>query len=186
MTFRVAAVLADSRANGPGTRYTLWLQGCERRCDGCANAEFQSRLGGKLRAVAAVAEEILAAPRIDGVTISGGEPFDQADAVFELIRRVRRRNDRLTFFVFSGYTFAELDSRYAIGRRPDQPDALLCGPFRRENAPDYERFLPSANQELISLTDRLNADDFRDLPLHEEIIRADGTVLRSGILRQAR
>ena len=99
MTFRVAAVLADSRVNGPGTRYTLWLQGCERRCDGCANAEFQPRLGGKLRAVAAVAEEILAAPRIDGVTISGGEPFDQADAVFKLIRRIRRRNDQLTFCV---------------------------------------------------------------------------------------
>lgn len=186
MTFRVAAVLADSRANGPGTRYTLWLQGCERRCYGCANSEFQPRHGGKLRSVAVVAGEILAARGIDGVTISGGEPFDQADPVFELIRRVRRRNDRLTFFVFSGYTFTELDTRYAIGRRPDRPDALLCGPFRREAAPDYERFLPSANQELVPLTGRLSAADFRNLPLYEEIIRPDGTVLRSGILRQTR
>ena len=184
MKLRLGATLSKSRANGPGARFTVWFQGCSRGCPGCANPDFQSFAGGGGRSVDALLNEILTVPKLDGVTLSGGEPFDQPDALFALVGAIRART-RLSVFVFSGYEYSELDRRFRIGSRPDRPDAILCGPFREELAPDYDRFLPSANQELRILTDRFRASEFSGLPVWEETIRPDGSVFRSGILRRS-
>lgn len=180
---QLAATVADSRANGPGMRFVVWFQGCSKRCGGCSNPAFQPFHGGTSRIVKELADEILALKgRIDGVTFSGGEPFDQPDALFELIRRIRAESE-LTIFIFSGYSFDELEQRYQLTNHPDRPDAILSGVYRKELPPNYEAFQPSLNQELRFLTKRLSGDDFRDLPLFETMILPDGRVLRSGVFR---
>lgn len=180
---RVAATAADSRANGPSERFVVWFQGCGKRCDGCSNLAFQPFRGGTNRVIAELAAEILALKdEIDGVTFSGGEPFDQPDALFELIRRIRAGSE-LTVFIFSGYSFDELERDYQLRNHPDRPDAILCGAYRKDVPPNYEMFQPSANQELHFLTKRLMPDDFRKLPLFETLLLPDGRVIRSGILR---
>lgn len=183
MMLRIGATLGKSCANGPGNRFVVWFQGCSQDCRGCANPEFQPFSGGSARSVDSLLTAILAVPNLDGVTISGGEPFDQADGFFALIRAIRAKS-RLAVFVFSGYRYAELDRRFQLGSRLDRPDAILCGPFRQELAPDYDHFLPSANQELKLLTDRFQPGDFDGLPIHETVIQPDGTVFESGILRK--
>lgn len=185
MKLRIGATLAKSCVNGPGTRFAVWFQGCSRACRGCANPELQPFEGGTVRSVGSLLAEILAVPNLDGVTFSGGEPFDQPEALFALIRAIRMKS-RLSVFVFSGYTYAELERRFRIGTRSDRPDAILCGPFREDFSPDYDHFLPSANQELRFLTDRFRTRDFDGLPVYEAVIQPDGSVFHSGILRRGR
>lgn len=182
-TLRVAATLAASCANGPGLRFVLWLQGCTARCPGCANAEFRDVTGGTVRSVASLFEEIIAGQDIlSGVTISGGEPFEQEDSLLALTRRIRAETS-LNLFIFSGWDASRLQDRYSALELAEFADAILCGPFRPERPPDYARFLPSDNQTFLFPTNRLTGTDFRDLIIAEQIIGPDGTIFRSGIER---
>ena len=87
MKFRIAGIADDSIVDGPGLRLTVFVQGCPHRCPGCHNPQSHDFSGG----TPADTEEILARIRdnflLDGVTLSGGEPFAQAEACAELGRR---------------------------------------------------------------------------------------------------
>ena len=76
---RVAAVVPDTSAEGPGRRWALWVQGCSIRCAGCCNPEmFDERRGRQVERGALVAEITDARRRgVEGVTFLGGEPFDE-------------------------------------------------------------------------------------------------------------
>jgi anaerobic ribonucleoside-triphosphate reductase activating protein len=103
----VAAFEPRSLANGPGLRAVLWVQGCGKRCPGCFNPEFQQRAGGREVAVEEVLQWIADAQGIEGVTFSGGEPFDQAEALAAVARGAQARG--LGVVVFTGYERGELE-----------------------------------------------------------------------------
>ncbi len=129
---------------------------------------------------AAELADALLADLPDGITISGGEPFAQPTGLAELLRTLRERNAP-PVLVFSGYGEADLRSDPLKAACLTDIDALICGPFRADEPPAYERFCSSANQTLILLTDRMCAEDFAALPLREIIIEDDGSALFSGI-----
>lgn len=176
---RVHRVLHGSRANGPGRRSVVWLQGCPLHCPGCFNPETHDPAGGSFMKAAELADALLA-DLPDGITISGGEPFAQPTGLAELLRTLRERNAP-PVLVFSGYGEADLRSDPLKAACLTDIDALICGPFRADEPPAYERFCSSANQTLILLTDRMCAEDFAALPLREIIIEDDGSALFSGI-----
>lgn len=93
---------------GPGVRYGLWVQGCPRRCPGCMTPQSQPREGGWWAETSQVAEDILRSGRT-GLTISGGEPFLQAEALCELIGKIRRQRD-IGVILYTGNTLAELQA----------------------------------------------------------------------------
>lgn len=158
---RVAQLIADTEAEGPGHRFALWVQGCSLRCPGCCNPEMFAAAGGQLLDSDDLARRALATPGLEGVSVLGGEPFEQAAAVADLCARVR--GGGLGVMVYSGYTLAELRAR-----RDAATDALLAatdlladGRYLREQPEPKRRWLGSANQQLHFFTARYSPDDPR-------------------------
>src|SRR5262245_58092303 len=110
------ATMARSRANGPGWRFAIWFQGCSLGCPGCFNPTTHAAEPGQRVPVEDLIERILAEGHaIEGVTVSGGEPFEQPAALLSLVRGLRRRAPGLSILVFSGYTRTEIERR-PLGR----------------------------------------------------------------------
>ncbi|NZA25434.1 radical SAM protein [Luteimonas sp. SJ-92] len=186
-TLSLSRVHFPVTALGPGRRVGIWFQGCSIRCPGCVSADTWGP-GRRRIAVDALVEDIgpwLA--EADGVTISGGEPFEQADALERLLRRLRARTD-VDILVYSGYGHAHLQP--LLARMPGLIDALISGPYLRDEA----QSLPlrgSDNQRLHRLTPlgerRFAAFDTPQsggTPALDLMFDASGTVWMAGIPRR--
>lgn len=157
---RVAQIVPDTEAEGPGRRFAVWVQGCSLRCPGCCNPEmFAADRGGELVTPEALAARALATPGVEGVSVLGGEPFEQAAGVAELCRLVRESGRSV--MVYSGYTLAELRGRPDAAALLAQVDLLVDGRYERERPERRRRWLGSENQQLHFLTERYRADDPR-------------------------
>ncbi len=183
MYIRIHEILTGSSANGPGVRNVVWFQGCTLNCPGCFNLLTHDPKGGRSISVDDLCQ-ILLSPDVtcDGITVSGGEPFQQPDGLLALLRALRSRNAS-PVLVFSGYTYAQLLDDPARNACLPLIDALICGPYDRNAPPACERFCSSANQELYLLSDRLKIEDFNGLPLSEIIIDGYGNAIVSGLRR---
>ncbi|MBC8073048.1 MAG: 4Fe-4S cluster-binding domain-containing protein, partial [Deltaproteobacteria bacterium] len=83
-TIEIAYAVSCTAAEGPHLRFALWLQGCSLRCPGCCNPELFERGRGHARDTSALGGDVIAAARelgIEGITVLGGEPLEQADAL---------------------------------------------------------------------------------------------------------
>ena len=181
MDLFIHRILHGSRANGPGLRNVVWFQGCTLRCPACFNPETHNPAAGHRSSPEAVCRELLSAAHpCDGITISGGEPFQQPAALKKLVTLLAEKNSP-PVLVFSGYTETFLRSDPVLSPILNHIDALICGPYREDLPPAYERFCSSGNQELILLSERYSYQDFRDLPLSEIFISPQGTAEFSGI-----
>lgn len=136
---------------GPGNRYGLWVQGCNRRCPGCVAQNSQDPKGGRSVKVSALAWDILSSDA-EGLTVSGGEPFLQAEALSELITLVKAKKN-LGVIVYTGYCLEELEEVPYAKELLSQIDLLIDGPYQRE-LDDGKSLRGSSNQRVIPLTDR--------------------------------
>ena len=107
---RMCGIEPESIVDGPGFRYVTFVQGCPHHCKGCHNPESHDPAGGYDITVSEVFEQIMENPNLTGVTFSGGEPFEQVDAMLELARLVKGAG--LTLMSYSGYTLEELKARH--------------------------------------------------------------------------
>ena len=73
MQLRIAQVVPDTEAEGPGRRFALWVQGCTIRCPGCCNPEMFAADKGRAIDSAELAQQALTTPGLEGVSILGGE-----------------------------------------------------------------------------------------------------------------
>jgi len=103
---QIAAIEPCSTANGPYRRSVLWVQGCPKRCIGCWNPNFLSFNGGEKKSVEETLKLLTQNPAIEGVTLSGGEPFSQPIALTELSKRLRQKG--LGIMAYSGLTLDEI------------------------------------------------------------------------------
>lgn len=176
---QMAAYLPRTRANGPGLRSVLWVQGCPFRCAGCFNPDFLPFDGGRDVTPAEVAAWMLAEADTEGVSFSGGEPFAQAAALAEVAERVRAAGKGV--LVFTGYQAGELRaSRNAgIRRLLAAADLLVAGRFRSD-LPGAHPLLASTNQELVFLTERYRGFDFGARRRAEFRIGTSGAVTVTG------
>lgn len=116
-----------------------------------------------------------------GITISGGEPFQQSEALFSLLAELHEK-DAPPVLIFSGYTFEEIMESLIRKSCAELADALICGPYMRHSGSDHRHYLASRNQKLILMSDRIKESDFMDIPLQEYIIDAEGNLIISGII----
>lgn len=142
-----------TKALGPGLRFVIWTQGCPFTCEGCLTPESRSFDKGKLFAVDDLAERILDRPQIEGITISGGEPFVQAELLADLLDIVLTVRPELTVIIFSGYCLDELKWPQAL-RLLSHIDLLIDGPYRQD-LNDSKGLRGSNNQQFHFLTPRL-------------------------------
>ncbi|AVQ86314.1 MULTISPECIES: anaerobic ribonucleoside-triphosphate reductase-activating protein [Plesiomonas] len=136
--------------NGPGTRCTLFVSGCEHQCRGCYNqSTWRTDSGHPF--TQAMEDQIIADlndPRIRrrGLSLSGGDPLHPANvsAILALVKRVKAECPGKDIWLWTGYTLAELT--------PEQQavipyiDALVDGKFVQEQADPGLVWRGSANQ----------------------------------------
>ena len=107
LSIRLADTLSSSEIYGPGKRFVIWVQGCSLGCSGCWNKDFWSDEGGVFVDVEKLLSEILVTEDIEGITILGGEPLEQPEAIKKLIKNVKK-ND-LTVMLYTGFEESELN-----------------------------------------------------------------------------
>ena len=142
-----------SRALGPGLRYVIWVQGCPFHCPHCETPEGRSYEPNIIVRVEELVEDIIARPEIEGITISGGEPLEQAEALTELLLKVHQARPELTVISYTGYKYEDLGSDSAKAYLAEL-DLLIDGPYIHE-LNDNKGIRGSSNQRLIFLSDRL-------------------------------
>lgn len=151
---RVSRVHFPVTVLGPGIRLGIWLQGCSRHCSGCVSKDTWSPEGGTWIEV----EELIVQCRqmvpgkIDGITLTGGEPFEQPDALSELLDRIDgwRREESLDILCYSGMPVRHLITKHkAI---VDRLDALIPEEFR-DDLPTEAAWRGSSNQPLLLLSE---------------------------------
>lgn len=154
---RIAGVNKESIVDGEGIRYVVYVQGCGHKCKGCHNPKTWSKEGGRL-----VSEEELwgsieeRGGLLKGLTISGGEPFDQAYEVSSFIKeKVRVERPEWDIWVYTGYRFEELieKAREEIGVRRliMEADVLVDGRYEESVRDMSLRFRGSRNQRIIDV-----------------------------------
>jgi len=161
---RVAQRVSSTFAEGPGLRYAIWVQGCTLRCAGCCNPEMFPREGGESIAIDDLVDTILAEP-VEGISLLGGEPFEQADACARLAERVR--TEGRSVMVFTGYRIEEIAGSPLLAHC----DLLVDGRYERSLPESRRRWIGSSNQRMHFLTDRYSPNDPRFLEGNEVVIR---------------
>ena len=176
---KVHDFIPRSASNGPGLRAVLWTQGCTLGCDGCFNPETHPPNGGFEVSVDEMVSRILPlAKTLEGMTISGGEPLQQARSVTALICRVRRRTD-LSIIVFTGYAWHEIRRNRMIDGLLKHVDVMVCGRFD-QSVPVHDHLSSSANQTVHLLSTRYALSDLDAVPDSEVIIGPAGVITISG------
>lgn len=153
MKIRIYDIRDGITSLGPGLRFGLWVQGCQRHCPGCMSPESQPLDQGRLMDMGDLAARIIASGRNE-ITISGGEPFLQAAALSELIRKVRQKRD-MGVILYTGFALEELlcCEKKEVHSLLEQCDLLVDGEYV-EALNDGKNLRGSSNQRAIPLTGR--------------------------------
>lgn len=151
MKIRIAGIAEDSIVDGPGLRMTVFVQGCPHHCQGCHNPETHDPDGGKVIDTDEIIAKLDTNPLLDGITLSGGEPFQQPEACIALAKAAHDLG--LNVWCYTGYT-AEAIMR---GRDPSKLallkhiDVLVDGPYIESQRTLELPWRGSKNQRVIRL-----------------------------------
>ncbi|GHU82061.1 anaerobic ribonucleoside-triphosphate reductase activating protein [Clostridia bacterium] len=150
---RLAGVIKESIVDGPGIRLTVFTQGCPHKCEGCHNPQTHDSAGGYDSSVENIVNEVKKNPLLHGVTLSGGEPFMQAESLAKLAKELHLLG--LNIITYSGYTFEEILS--VAQKHPswsellNETDILIDGKFELEQKSLLLHFRGSKNQRVIDV-----------------------------------
>ena len=146
MILRVSEKLVHCQVLGPGIRSVIWVSGCERHCPGCIASQYHSQTSGYEEEIEDVVKWFLVNGD-DHLTISGGEPFLQADALYDMVQQIKKVKD-IGVIVYTGYKIEELNHPLL-----DVIDLVIDGEYIEE-LNDDRPYIGSSNQRLIRLTNR--------------------------------
>lgn len=148
---RIAGTHSDSIVDGPGLRFTVFAQGCFHDCPGCHNPKSHDPVGGDEVMVQELVARLLSNPLIDGLTLSGGEPFLQAEECAQLARAAHEKG--LNVWTYTGYIYENLReaNHPAWTALLEETDVLVDGPFLLEEKSYDTLFRGSRNQRLIDV-----------------------------------
>ena len=140
---RVAGILPCSFVNGDGARYVVFVQGCRHGCRGCQNPETWDFDGGTEMSVSEIAADYQSRRLLDGITLSGGDPFYQQEACLELLELLPDVN----VWIYTGYEYEEICDTPLAKRA----DVLVVGQFVEELRCEGTMY-GSSNQRIIRRT----------------------------------
>ena len=147
---RIAGVNTCSLVNGDGVRYVIFVQGCKHHCKGCQNQWSWDMDGGEDILVEMIAEDVRKHRMIDGITLSGGDPFYQQDECVELLKLLPEYN----VWIYTGFDYDQIvDTELA-----KMADVIVDGPFIEELRCEGKMY-GSSNQRIIRLDKRRKCDD---------------------------
>lgn len=149
---RVAGFLDHSTVNGEGFRSVLFLSGCHHNCPDCHNEEMQDFTYGESVTLSDIIGKISKnIAIIDGVTLSGGEPFEQCEGLLPLLEELRKMH--LSIWVYTGYLYEDLCKDPLKSKLLPLIDVLVDGPYMTAYKDDHLRYRGSSNQRFLKLSD---------------------------------
>ena len=173
MTIRLAAPLqSDSVVDGFGVRTVIWTQGCSHNCPFCQNPGTHDFAGGAEFTLEEIYEELDNLENQDGITLSGGDPLFQIEAVTEISKYAKKIG--LNIWCYTGFTYEEI---LKMGKNNNKYieflnniDVLVDGKFEND-LKDYNLlFRGSKNQRLIDMPKTLKAKRIILIPESDGII----------------
>ena len=148
---RIAGVVRESIVDGPGIRFVVFAQGCPHNCAGCHNPDTHDFNGGQWVDIDVIIAEMKKNPLLDGITLSGGEPFEQAEAFGELAEK--SGNLGYGVMTYTGYTYETLlgNKVESWGNLLKRTDILVDGKFQIDQKSLLLKFKGSKNQRIIDV-----------------------------------
>jgi anaerobic ribonucleoside-triphosphate reductase activating protein len=179
----IASFLTKTRALGPGLRGAVWFQGCPFRCPGCISPDWIEDRQAYMYDPIEFAEFITSERAINGLTISGGEPFYQPLGLNKFLNRILSLRPELTIIVFSGYlleNLRHLPEQNRISETLSYIDILIDGLFIQKKN-NNRGLRGSTNQRIHRLSGRLVDINFEDMQRINEMYFRDGYIQVSGV-----
>ncbi len=150
---RLFGLVTDSIVDGPGFRVSIFTQGCPHHCEGCHNPGSHDPEAGKEWTLDEVEKKFTGNPLLDGITLTGGEPFQQPAACAELARRAHQKG--LNVWSYSGYTYEKLrelaQRDEGVNALLSEIDVLVDGPFLLKERSLELLYCGSKNQRIIDM-----------------------------------
>ncbi|MCR8658750.1 anaerobic ribonucleoside-triphosphate reductase activating protein [Paenibacillus endoradicis] len=174
MKLRVAAPLTiDSIVDGPGLRMVIWAQGCKHYCRGCHNPQTHDERGGYEIDSDCIIEQIQSTKLQSGITLSGGEPFLQAEALVPIAQAAKQLGQDV--WAYTGFTWGQLHALSNPQRQYQLEllnwiDILVDGRFIEHKKSAILRYKGSSNQRIIDVQASL---ELGYVVLHENYNRHD-------------
>jgi anaerobic ribonucleoside-triphosphate reductase activating protein len=158
---RIAGVIDESIVDGPGIRFVVFTQGCRHNCPGCHNPHTHSFEGGSLVDVDDILKQMKTNPLLDGITLSGGEPFEQAKALGVLAEKAKALGYNV--MTYTGYTFDYITQNKnkidGWDKLISETDILVDGRFELAKKNLLLKFRGSENQRIINVRQSLKAGE---------------------------
>ena len=151
MKISLSGISGDSIVDGPGLRLTIFTQGCPHHCPGCHNPQTHDPNGGSWADTADILAAAAENPLLDGITLSGGDPFLQPVPCLALAEGAHKIG--LNVWTYTGYTWEALLQENNAEKLAllKETDVLVDGPFLLEERSLELRFCGSRNQRLIDV-----------------------------------
>ena len=154
---KIIKIFKETISDGPGFRYSIYFSGCTHYCKGCHNPETWKGDTGDIldeKYMAKIISDINNNPLLDGVTLSGGDPFFNPSELLEFLRRLKDETN-IDIWAYTGYTLEQLMEDAVKRECLNYIDTLVDGKF------DGDRFNPelfyrgSSNQRIIDVKSSL-------------------------------
>ncbi len=149
VTLRINNIMHSSSVDGTGFRDVVFVNYCPHRCDGCHNKQTWDKKNGTDVSLIDVYNDLTESD-ITNVTFSGGEPFEQCEAL-SLLAVALKENKQKTIWVYSGYTFEEILKDDTKRKLLTKCDVLVDGKFDKDKTELNLRFKGSTNQRIIDI-----------------------------------
>lgn len=151
-TVALYALAYPVTALGPGSRAVLWVSGCGRGCPGCISPEMQDPAAGRPIIAERLATRLLKLDEhLHGITISGGEPFDQAAALSAMLKTVQSERPHWSVIIYTGYEIEEIRRDACRVALLEHADLVIDGAYMRD-VPAMHGLAGSGNQRFHYLT----------------------------------
>lgn len=150
---RLAGITPESVVDGTGIRFVIWAQGCRHRCGDCHSPSTWDLDGGQLHDTDDILKDIKSNKLLKGVTLSGGDPLEQAEKFAYIAKKVREWG--MDVWCYTGYTFEfileHMDTKEGWKELMENVDVLVDGRFEKDKKDMRLLFKGSKNQRIIDL-----------------------------------
>lgn len=156
---RVAGIVQDSIVDGPGLRFTVFVQGCSRHCPGCQNPQTHDPKGGSKCSADELIHKMLSNPLTDGLSLSGGEPFEQAEACLKLAQAAHAAG--LNVWCWTGNRFEVLRDSGSDAQKAllSEVDVLVDGAYLQQQRTLSLPWRGSSNQRVLLVPESLQVGE---------------------------
>ncbi len=154
---KIIKIFKETISDGPGFRYSIYFSGCSHYCQGCHNPEtWKGDIGDEVtdEYMEKIISQIKNNPLLDGVTLSGGDPFFEPKELLEFLKRLKSQVD-IDVWAYTGYLFEVLKAGKTTRECLDYIDTLVDGKFEKANANPELFYRGSSNQRIIDVQSSL-------------------------------